>query len=106
MKLTDRQKQYIWLAGSHPDRVLVQGAGRKSLRLLYSLDREGEIVVFGYSNPAYFLSQRGLFLRLHGRHRYRLAAPGEREFRKMLANGDGLVLDAAIEKVDLSEEST
>ncbi len=50
--LTDMQKRYLWLMGSFPDRIMVQGRGYRSEKTKYALNFEGELVIFGYSNPS------------------------------------------------------
>lgn len=67
-RLTERQKQYIWLAGSHADRIVVQGRGYRTRELLYALNIEGQIAIFGYGSPLYFLTNAGLFRRLDQGH--------------------------------------
>lgn len=97
--LSDMQKRYIWLAGSFPDRVLVQGRGKRSPRLLYALNIPEEIVVFGYSNPMLWLVNRGLFRRLQARNMYAMTDEGEAIFRKMHASGAGERINAGIREV-------
>lgn len=90
MSLTARQKQYIWLMGSHPDKIAVQGRGYRSRELLYGFD-EDELVIFGYSTPFLWLRNRGLVrqpannLRAHV-----LTDEGERVFQKLLLDGFGM----------------
>lgn len=36
--LTPRQQQYIWLIGSHPELIAVQGRGKRTRELLYGID--------------------------------------------------------------------
>lgn len=103
MNLTDMQKRYLWLAGSYPNRVLVQGRGRRSPRLLYALNIPEEVVVFGYSNPMMWLVQRGLFRALQAHNTYTLTEEGEAEFRRLLASGAGLRLNAQIKETRVAE---
>ena len=101
MNLTDMQKRYVWLAGSFPDRTLVQGRGKRSPKLLYALNVPEEIVVFGYSNPMLWLVQRGLFRGLQARNNYTLTEAGEKVFRDLLASGAGLRLNAQIRETQV-----
>lgn len=52
--LTAMQQAYIWLAGSYPDLIVVQGRGRRGKPLRYGFDHaSGEIVIFGYGTPLF-----------------------------------------------------
>lgn len=102
-ELTDMQKAYIWLAGSYPKRVVVQGNGKRSPKLLYALHGEDEIVLFGYSNPAEFLVHRDLFMRLQARHTYDLTDMGRRVFERLLAAGAGLKINARVKETKVKE---
>lgn len=97
MNLTDMQKRYLWLAGSYPDRVFVQGRGRRSRKLLYALNIPDEIVVFGYSNPMIWLVRRGLFRALQAFNTYTLTVEGEAEFGRLLTMQSGLRLNEGLE---------
>lgn len=101
--LSDMQKKYVWLAGSYPSRVLTQGRGRRSPRLLYALNLPDEIVVFGYSNPMIWLVNRGLFRKLQGHQMYTLTDEGEACFRRLLVSGAGMKINDGIEEVRASE---
>lgn len=89
-KLSEMQRRYIWLAGSYPSRVLIQGRGKRTPKLLYALSGDDLLFVFGYSYPALFLARRGL-LRLaganHSAHAYVLTEAGEDAFNRLLGNG-------------------
>lgn len=104
-RLTDMQARYVWLAGAYPDRVLVQGRGKRSPRLLYALNRPDEIVVFGYSNPMISLVNRGFFRALQARNTYALSEKGEAEFQRMLTAGAGLRLNAQIRETRAKEQA-
>lgn len=105
--LTPMQKRYIWLAGSNPDMILGQGRGvRSGGRLRYAFDDDaGEIVVFGYSNPPWFLVQRGLFRPLQAPHTYTLTEEGEKIFRKLVLDGEGMTINSEIREVKLKRLS-
>lgn len=105
MNLTDMQKRYLWLAGSFPDRVLVQGRGKRSPKLLYAINIPDEIVVFGYSNPMMWLVQRGLFRKLQANNTYTLTDEGEAEFRRLLASGAGLRLNPMLRETRVAERA-
>lgn len=96
MSLTERQKQYIWLAGSYPDRILEQGRGIRGRRLAYALNLPDKIVVFGYGNPMIWLVNRGLFRKLQARNCYTLTDQGETVFQKLVLSQAGLRLNAGI----------
>lgn len=90
MSLTQRQKQYIWLMGSHPEKLAVQGRGYRGAELLYGFD-EDELIIFGYSNPLMWLRNRGLVRQLANNFRaHVLTDEGERVFQKLLLDGFGL----------------
>lgn len=99
MSLTLRQRQYIWLMGSHPDKIAVQGRGYRTKLLGYGID-EDELVIFGYSEPFLWLRNRGLVRRLENHLRaHVLTDLGEQEFRKLLASGAGGKLNEGIREV-------
>lgn len=98
MALTLMQKRYIWLAGSYPDKIVVQGRGKRSRKLLYALD-DDELVLFGYSYPMQWLVQRDLFRPLQARHTFTLTGAGEDIFARLHATGEGGKLNDLIEKV-------
>ena len=88
MTLTTMQKRYIWLAGSYPARTIEQGRGvRAGSRLKYALDGDDNLVVFGYSNPMYFLQGRDLFRPLQERNKFTLTGAGEMIFEQLHAAG-------------------
>lgn len=100
MTLTTMQKQYIWLAGSHSDMVVQQGQGKRSKTLLYGIDEaEGTLIIFGYSNPLYFMKDR-FFRQLQDFRSYVLTDAGQAEFNKLLLVGFGD--KPGIEKVKVS----
>lgn len=101
MNLTDMQRRYVWLAGSFPDRVFVQGRGKRSPKLLYALNSPEEIVVFGYSNPMLWLVNRGLFRKLQAHNTYTLTDEGEAEFKRLHATGAGLRINASIRETQV-----
>ena len=82
------QKRYIWLAGSYPLLVVKQGRGYRGLPLLYGIS-EDELYLFGYSNPLYWLENRGLFKKLQDGESYALTEAGDREFGRLLLSGFG-----------------
>lgn len=98
--LTDMQKRYLWLMGSFPDRIMVQGRGYRTERTRYAVNLEGELVIFGYSNPAMWLENRGLIRKMQAPNSYTLTEDGEHEFQEMLARGDGLTLNRQIREVE------
>lgn len=90
------QKRYIWLAGSYPDLLLIQGRGRRSQKTLYALDRpSGELVLFGYSDPCYFMLDR-YFRRGQAPNSYILTEQGEEVFNRLLRTGEGLEINEQI----------
>lgn len=89
MSLTPRQHQYIWLIGSHPQLIAVQGRGKRTRELLYGID-DGELVIFGYSEPFLWLDNRGLTRKVANHPRGRvLTDAGEKEYQRLLLNGFG-----------------
>lgn len=104
--LTPRQKQYIWLIGSHPRMIAIQGRGYRSKELLYGTDDVSEeLFIFGYSDPFLWLDNRGLTRRPANHPRGRvLTEEGERVFQKLKLGGFGL--DAPIRKVKLAPPKT
>lgn len=81
------QKRYLWLAGSYPARILVQGQGKRSRKLRYELYGDDELVVFGYSNPPEWLVRRDLLRPLQARHSYALTGAGEMILEQLHAKG-------------------
>jgi len=103
--LTKTQKRYIWLAGSFPKLVVVQGRGCRSARLKYAVDEDGQrLVIFGYSNPLMWLEGRGLFRKLQS-GAFTLTDLGEAAFRKMLIRGDGAELNEQISEARLARRA-
>lgn len=97
-RLTAMQRRYVWLAGSFPSLILVQGQGKRTRRTLYRVrEDEGELVVFGYSYPPYLMGS--LLRKLQAPHSYVLTEEGERLFREMLASGAGLEINRQIREV-------
>lgn len=96
--LTDMQKKYLWLMGSYPDLIMVQGRGKRTPKLLYAI-RDDELIIFGYSQPPYWLENRGLIRKLQMPNAYDLTEDGEIRFKSMLAKGEGLWLNRGIRKV-------
>lgn len=89
MSLTARQQQYIWLIGSHPGLIAVQGRGKRTQELLYGID-DGELVIFGYSDPFLWLDNRGLTRKVANHPRGRvLTEAGEKVYGRLLLNGFG-----------------
>lgn len=97
MKLTDRQQQYLWLMGSFADKIAVQGRGYRTKRLLYGV-KDDELVIFGYSNPLYWMEGRGLVRKLQNANAYVLTDDGERAFQQMLVRGAGLRINQNIKE--------
>lgn len=83
-KLTDMQRAYIWLAGSYG--TITQGRGKRTKRLLYG-ESDGELFVFGYSTPAYFLEGRGLMKKMQAPSMYCLTDEGDRIFNTLQLHG-------------------
>ena len=100
--LTARQKQYIWLMGSHPDKVAVQGRGYRTKDLNYGIDEaDNELIIFGYSEPFLWLRNRGLVRRLANHPKgHVLTEAGEAEFGKLLLSGFGT--DAPLRQVKVA----
>lgn len=88
MSLTARQKQYIWLMGSYPDKVAMQGRGYRSPELKYGIDGH-ELVIFGYSTPLLWLRNRGLVRRLQDMRYHELTEEGRAVFQRLLLDGFG-----------------
>ena len=99
-RLTLRQQQYLWLAGSFPDKIVVQGKGYRAEKLMYGI-REDELIIFGYSDPLYWLSNRGLVRKLANARAYVLTEAGEDAFRRLLVGGAGLKLNAGVRQVEV-----
>ena len=98
--LSPMQRRYIWLAGSYPKFALVQGLGYRTQYLKYTLNEDvGQVIVFGYQNPAYFLEGRGLLRKLQSRNHYTLTDEGESAFRGLLVAGAGIRINTEIELV-------
>ncbi len=87
--LTDMQKRYIWLAGSYPQSVIQQGHGVRGLPLYFAFDEDRTLFLFGYSNPLYWLENRGLFKKLQDEKSYALTEEGERVFASMVLSDWG-----------------
>jgi hypothetical protein len=99
-QLTKMQRRYIWLAGSFPSLVIVQGRGYRSRKTMYAINEDaGELIVFGYSNPLYFLEARGIFRKLQSPNAYTLTEKGDSLFGKMLIAGDGATLNDEVIEV-------
>jgi hypothetical protein len=87
--LSDRQRQYIWLMGSFPQKIAVQGRGYRNATLMYGFD-EDELVIFGYSSPFLWLDNRGLTRPIANHPRGRvLTDEGEKVFQRLLLDGYG-----------------
>lgn len=100
MRLTDMQKRYVWLAGSYPALLLVQGRGYRTPQTMYRIDEEaGELTIFGYSNPCYFLEGRGIVRKGQAPHSYNLTEDGERLFQQLLVSGAGEAINRQIRQV-------
>ena len=92
------QRAYVWLAGAHPDKICVQGRGHRTAALHYGIDGD-ELVLFGYSNPLYWLEPRGIFRKLGNANAYVLTDAGEAEYRRLLLSGAGLEINPRVELV-------
>lgn len=103
--LTERQQQYIWLAGSHPDKIVVQGRGYRTRQLGYGLDGD-ELVLFGYSTPLLWLERRGLFRKLANANAYVLTDAGEQAYRTLLVRGAGLRINPTLRKTTVKPRET
>lgn len=101
IRLTERQKQYIWLMGSFPDKIAVQGRGYRTSRLMYGLTAE-ELVIFGYSTPLLWLTNRGLTRQLQNADAYVLTDDGTLAFQQILISGAGLTINKHIRKVTVA----
>lgn len=98
-KLTDMQKRYIWLAGSYSELILIQGRGYRTRQTKYAVDEDaGELIVFGYSNPCYFMEGR-FFRKGQAPNSYILTEQGEDAYRRLLASGAGGKINEQIRKV-------
>lgn len=103
VRLTDRQKQYIWLVGSFPYLIAQQGHGYRTAQLLYAIDEEEQrLVIFGYSTPFLWLERRGLVRRINNADAYDLTDEGEQVFKLLVARQEGLSLNRQIRKVRLA----
>lgn len=101
--LTHMQRRYIWLAGSHPNLMLMQGRGYRSPRTAYGIDQEaGELVVFGYSNPPMWMVRRGLLRAGQAPRSFVLTDQGEAAFRQLLITGAGMNINKQIREVKLA----
>lgn len=103
--LTDVQRAYIWLAGSHPHRIVRQGRGYRGRPIKYGFLGEEELVLFGYSTPLLWLENRRLFRKLQAPGSYSLTDEGEAAFRKLLASGAGLDLNRLVREVTVAPRS-
>lgn len=102
MSLTPRQKQYIWIMGSYPERIAIQGRGYRTKVLGYGLVGEDELYIFGYGTPFLWLDNRGLTRPLANNRKARvLTDEGERVFQRLLLAGFGA--DAPIREVTVKE---
>ena len=102
LPMTDMQKRYVWLAGSYPQLLLRQGRGYRTRQTKYAIDEDaGELVVFGYSNPLYFMEGRH-FRRSQAPHCYVLTDAGEYAFKHLLATGAGLKINHQIRETRLA----
>src|SRR3546814_20313649 len=82
------QRRYVWLMGSHPLLLAIQGRGQRRRQLYYGIDEEaGELVLFGYSSPAHFLEGRGLVRKGQALRSYLLPDHGRVAFDKLLGSG-------------------
>jgi hypothetical protein len=86
VKLTAMQRRCIWVAGSHPDRKLLQGRGCRGGPLRWGLHGDDSVVVFGYGQPLFFLQGRGLLEKLDWQS-YRLTEAGRSAYDGLLAGG-------------------
>lgn len=87
--VTARQKQYVWLMGSHPNKIAVQGRGSRSRELRYGVSDE-ELVIFGYGEPFLFLRCRGLARPMANYPRgYALTDAGQALYNRLLLAGFG-----------------
>lgn len=100
-RLTLRQRQYLWLAGSHPDKIVVQGKGYRTKELMYGIE-DDKLIIFGYSDPLFWLSNRGLVRKLGNARAYVLTDAGENAYRMLLVRGAGLELNRAIRQVEVA----
>ncbi|WP_226018669.1 hypothetical protein [Novosphingobium sp. FKTRR1] len=98
MNLSQRQREYIWLAGSYPDKIVVQGRGYRTAMLKYGVD-DDELVLFGYSTPLLWLQRRGLFRKLANANAYVLTEAGEEVFGTLLLSGAGAKLNEGLRQV-------
>lgn len=98
--LSPMQKRYIWLAGSFPGRMIVQGRGNRKGKLMYAVD-ERKLTLFGYGTPIFFLANRGLLRKIDEREGYELTPEGKAAFDKLLASQAGLKLNDEVERVTI-----
>lgn len=99
--LSDRQRQYIWLMGSYPDKIAEQGRGYRTRELKYGLDGD-TLVIFGYSTPFLWLQKRGTVRKLQNANAYVLTEVGKTVFRKMQLRGDGFDMRKMTQKVQVA----
>lgn len=99
-RLTERQQQYLWLIGSFPDKIAVQGRGYRTARLMYGFKGD-ELVIFGYSNPFLWLKNRGLVRKLDNGNAYVLTEDGSAAFRDLFIRGAGMSINRKIKEVQV-----
>lgn len=102
VRLSDRQKQYIWLLGSFPEKIAIQGRGYRTQRLMYGLSGD-HLVIFGYSTPFLWLNNRGLVRKLDNADAYVLTEAGEKAFLDLKIGGAGLTLNRCIREVEVRD---
>lgn len=96
------QKRYIWLAGSYPGTVVQQGRGNRGLPLYYAFSEdERTLFLFGYSNPLYWLENRGLFKKLQDGMSYDLTEEGMNVFLRLTLSGYGFDQKTKVKEVKL-----
>jgi hypothetical protein len=101
--LTDMQRRYIWLAGSHPGRKIIQGRGERfAITTLYGLHGNDEIVIWGFSDPARHLVGRGLFRKLDAPNTYAMTEVGRGLYLRMMADGEGVELNRQVRQVKVA----
>ena len=88
-RLTPTQRFILTTASSHPDGLVVMGAGDRQGTRVVGRNKLGYPVIVSYSAPEYFLDARGL-LQPYGRdkgmlHTYRITDAGRAALKRRAA---------------------
>lgn len=98
--LTEVQQCYVWLIGSYPNLVAKQGRGYRGRPIRYAVDGE-TLYLFGYSNPIYWLLNRGLVRKMQDASLYELTDAGREVFQRLLVSGFGFKAAKLLRKAKL-----